>query len=77
MAITRFLEWMLERNSVPDVMTRAGVRYLLSERLKEERGPTCEEEMRRKMNKVRQLQHSDIAVHQEKANEQVCSSLVI
>lgn len=71
MSITSIAEWMLEHNRAPDVVTRAGVRHLLRERLQEERGPTIEEEMRRKMDKVRQLQRSDIAVHQEKANEQV------
>ncbi len=71
MVVARLAEWLIEHNRAPDAVTRAGVRYLLSERLKEESGPTCEEEMRRKMEKVRQLQHCDIAVHQEKANEQV------
>lgn len=67
--ITRFAEWMLEHNRTPDMVTRAGVRHLLSQRIEEERG-TVEDEMLRKMEKVRHLEKADIAIEQEKANTQ-------
>jgi cyclopropane-fatty-acyl-phospholipid synthase len=66
----RAAESLLERNSMPDWLLRIGIRRLLVERLQGEAGPTVEEDMRRKLAIVRELAESDIAIAQEKANEQ-------
>lgn len=63
-------ERLLERNAAPDWLTRIGVRKLLAERLVEESSTTVEEEMRRKMSMIKKLQGEEIAIEQEKANEQ-------
>ncbi len=63
-------EWLLERNQAPDVLVRAGVRKLLEQRLQEEAGASTEEEIRRKMNMIQDLRGAEIAIEQEKANEQ-------
>lgn len=70
MAMMQVAEWLLERNRAPDVVTRVGVRRLLAERLEQEGGPSIEEEVTRKMERVRKLAAAPVAVKQEKANEQ-------
>lgn len=70
MAMMQFAEWMLERNRAPDAIVRAGVRRLLAQRLEQESGPTIEEEIVRKMERICALKEKPVAVMQEKANEQ-------
>jgi cyclopropane-fatty-acyl-phospholipid synthase len=66
----QYAERLLEGNTVPDWMTRIGIRQLLADRLATETSPTIEADMRRKMAMVQELSTSVIAVEQEKANEQ-------
>jgi cyclopropane-fatty-acyl-phospholipid synthase len=66
----RAAEALLDRNAVPDWLLRIGIRRLLVERLQGEAGATVEEDMRLKLAMVRELAQSDIAIEQEKANEQ-------
>jgi cyclopropane-fatty-acyl-phospholipid synthase len=65
-----YAERLLERNAVPDWISRIGIRRLLAERIASESSPTIEADMRRKMAVVEELSSSTIAVEQEKANEQ-------
>lgn len=65
-----FAEAMLERNIAPDWLVRAGIRYLLRLRLDQESSQDIDEDMRRKMDILRMLGESKIAVHQDAANEQ-------
>lgn len=70
MTMMQAAEWLLERNRAPDWVTRAGIRRLLEERLIEEARPSIEEEIRHKVHMIESLRSSDIAIKQEKANEQ-------
>ncbi|CAN8070789.1 unnamed protein product [Agarophyton chilense] len=70
MAMMQVAEALLERNAAPDWITRIGIRKLLAERLREEGSSTIEEEIRRKMEMIRSLGCDEIAIEQEKANEQ-------
>lgn len=70
MSLMSAAEWLLEQNRAPDKLVRLGVRRLLEERLVEQTGPSTEEEMRRKMEIVKSLGASAIAIEQDKANEQ-------
>lgn len=70
MSLMQIAESLLERNAAPDWITRIGIRRLLAERLREEAGATIEEEMRHKMEMIQALNSEQIAIEQEKANEQ-------
>lgn len=70
MAMMRVAESMLERNAAPDWVTRIGIRHLLAERLADEGSAFVDDEMRHKMSIIEGLRHQDIAINQEKANEQ-------
>lgn len=70
MSIMSMADRLLERNAAPDWLTRIGIRKLLGERLVEESSATVEEEMRRKMAMIKCLKDEEIAIEQEKANEQ-------
>lgn len=65
-----FIEGMLERNIAPDWLVRTGIRHLLRTRIAQESRADVDEEMAHKMSVLRMLGESDIAVHQDKANEQ-------
>lgn len=70
MSMMNLAEHLLERNAAPDWLMRVGIRRLLRERLAGEAGSSIEDEMRRKMVMIESLYESEIAVKQEKANEQ-------
>eukprot|EP00178_Gracilaria_changii_P010350 TRINITY_DN300_c0_g1_i1.p1 TRINITY_DN300_c0_g1~~TRINITY_DN300_c0_g1_i1.p1 ORF type:complete len:350 (+),score=60.18 TRINITY_DN300_c0_g1_i1:303-1352(+) len=70
MTMMKIAEALMERNAAPDWITRIGIRKLLAERLVEESSATIEEEMRHKMEMVQSLGSNEIAIKQEKANEQ-------
>lgn len=63
-------ERLLEQNASPDWVTRLGIRRLLAVRLQEEASVSIEEEMRHKMGIIESLRSSEIAVEQDKVNEQ-------
>lgn len=63
-------EALLERNAIPDWLSRMGVRKLLAQRLKQESSSTVEQEITHKMDMIRSLNSNKIAIQQEKANEQ-------
>lgn len=70
MSVMRIAESLLERNASPDWVTRIGIRKLLAERLAGESGTSVEDEMRHKMSMIEGLKTQQIAINQEKANEQ-------
>jgi hypothetical protein len=59
-----------ERNEIPDVITRFGIRNLLAARLEEERQPDNFAQQQRLMAFVDELKNSPIAVNTADANEQ-------
>jgi len=61
---------VMERGWVPDLLVRAGIRALDRQRLRLERKDTPAEQLRAKMDLVRQLRGSPVAVATDKANEQ-------
>jgi cyclopropane-fatty-acyl-phospholipid synthase len=61
---------LLERDRLPDVLIRFGIRRLLAARLAEERQGTLEAEQERKRRLIARLRQSAIAVHTAAANEQ-------
>lgn len=63
-------ESLLEKNRVPDVLIRAGIRKLLKQRLKEENKGDAEAQKRHFINLLRELKASPIAVNTLEANEQ-------
>lgn len=63
-------EKLLKYNSVPDWITRMAIRHLLGERLRSEASACVEEETRKKMCAIENLKLQEIAIKQEKANEQ-------
>lgn len=66
----RIAEALFERNAAPDWLLRAGIRRLLGMRLSQESSKNIEEEIRHKMHMISLLRSSQIAIEQEKANEQ-------
>jgi len=61
---------MMERGRVPDCLIRAGIRALDRRRLRTERKRGPAEQLQAKMDLVRQLRESPVAVATDKANEQ-------
>lgn len=61
---------LMERGRIPDVLIRAGIRALDRRRLRTESRPNPAEQLQAKMDLVRQLRDSLVAVATEKANEQ-------
>lgn len=61
---------MMERGWVPDSGIRAGIRALDKRRLRAERKATVAEQLQAKMDLVRHLRESPVAVETDKANEQ-------
>lgn len=70
MWMMQFAENLLERNAAPDWLTRIGIRRLLADRLAGEARATIEEDMRNKMSMIQSLRENQIAIEQEKVNEQ-------
>lgn len=66
----RLAEHALERNVAPDWLIRIGIRRLLALRLEQEGSLTIDHEMRHKMHMIRKLRQSEIAIEQDKVNEQ-------
>jgi len=63
-------EPLVERDLVPDWILRAGIRRLLSQRLRDEYSDDSETQQGRLMNYVQQLKASPIAIHTPSANQQ-------
>jgi len=61
---------MMERRAIPDFAIRAGIRALDRRRLRAERRDSPAEQLQAKMDLVRQLRESPVAVATDKANEQ-------
>ncbi|MDI6451224.1 SAM-dependent methyltransferase [Anaerobaca lacustris] len=61
---------LMERGRIPDVLIRAGIRALDRRRLRMESRPNPAEQLQAKMDLVRQLRDSPVAVATDKANEQ-------
>jgi len=61
---------MMEQRRVPDVLIRAGIRALDRRRLRAERRGSPAEQLQAKMDLVRRLRESPVAVATDKANEQ-------
>ncbi|HSV99458.1 MAG TPA: hypothetical protein VLI39_04750 [Sedimentisphaerales bacterium] len=61
---------MMEQGRVPDFVIRAGIRALDRRRLRAERRSGPAEQLQAKMDLVRQLRESPVAVATDKANEQ-------
>jgi len=61
---------LLERNTLPDALTRAGIRQLLAVRLAEEASPTVEGDADRHAAMVASLRESPVAIETAAANEQ-------
>ncbi len=62
--------WLLERNLLPDIVIRAGIRRLLAERLLNEDKGNTELQQQHFMRFVAQLKASPVAIHTREANEQ-------
>src|SRR5215472_16283273 len=61
---------LLERDLIPDLLIRYGIRRLLAQRLAEEDMGDAERQQRKFMDWVAELKESPIAVHTEAANAQ-------
>jgi len=67
------MKWLIdiiEQGRVPDLVIRAGIRALDRRRLRAERRSGPAEQLQAKMDLVRQLRESPVAVATDKANEQ-------
>lgn len=70
MWMMQIAETLLERNAAPDWLTRIGIRRLLADRLAGEARANIEEDMRNKISMIQSLRQNQIAIEQEKVNEQ-------
>lgn len=61
---------LLEKNKLPDVLIRQGIRRLLAQRLRDEKKADTEAQQAHFMKLVEELKSSEIAVHTAEANEQ-------
>ena len=61
---------LLEKDILPDVLVRIGIRRLLAQRLRDERKGNAEEQQRHLMGLIEFLRKSPIAVNTHDANEQ-------
>lgn len=64
-----YISW-LEKDRLPDLLIRAGIRRLLKQRLADETKPTLEEQQAHLMQIISELKRSPIAIETGKANEQ-------
>ncbi len=69
-APTRGLDNLLERDLLPDWLTRIGIRRLLAQRLREEDQGDVERQRARLLEFVRQLKTSPVAIATDAANQQ-------
>jgi cyclopropane-fatty-acyl-phospholipid synthase len=63
-------KYLLEKNRIPDILIRAGIRNLLKKRLKEEKKESCETQQEHLMGLIDELKNSPIAVNTSLANLQ-------
>ena len=64
------LDSWLEKDVLPDVLIRQGIRRILRERLKQENAGTAEAQLAKLQNYIAELKSSPIAVNTQDANEQ-------
>jgi hypothetical protein len=69
-ARTEWYETFIDGGYVPDSVLRYGIRTLLNKRLQNVNKGSLEDNQRQKMQFVRALQESPVAIHTDKANEQ-------
>lgn len=64
------IDALLEKNLLPDPVLRFGIRRLLRQRLRDERGASTEEEIRRVAEFAAELRHQPIAVNTAESKQQ-------
>ena len=67
---TRGLDYLLERDLLPDWLSRIGIRRLLAQRLREEDEGDVERQRAHLLEFVRQLKTSPVAIATDAANQQ-------
>ena len=68
--LLRSLIELVENGHIPDLLTRAGIRLLLLQRLREQAQEGPEQEWQAMMTFVEEMRQSPIALHTQEANEQ-------
>ena len=68
--LLRSLIELVENGSIPDLLTRAGIRLLLLQRLREQAQEGPDQEWQAMMTFVEEMRQSPIALHTQEANEQ-------
>ena len=61
---------LLEKNLIPDIFIRQGIKNLLRQRLRDEKKENPEKQKQHLLDLVQELKNSPIAVHTKDANEQ-------
>jgi cyclopropane-fatty-acyl-phospholipid synthase len=69
-ASARLLENLLERDVLPDILIRLGIRHLLKKRLREEDLGDVEQQQARLLSFIHQLKASPLAIETQAANRQ-------
>src|SRR6056300_33028 len=68
--LLRSLIELVENGRIPDLLTRAGIRLLLMQRLREQAQEGPDQEWQAMMTFVEEMRQSPIALHTQEANEQ-------
>ena len=68
--LLRSLIELVENGHIPDLLTRAGIRLLLLQRLREQAQESPDQEWQAVMTFVEEMRQSPIALHTQEANEQ-------
>ena len=68
--LLRSLIELVENGRIPDLLTRAGIRLLLLQRLREQTQEDPDQEWQAMMTFVEEMRQSPIALHTQEANEQ-------
>lgn len=68
--LLRSLIELVENGRIPDLLTRAGIRLLLLQRLREQAQEGPDQEWQAMMTFVKEMRQSPIALHTQEANEQ-------
>ena len=68
--LLRSLIELVENGRIPDLLTRAGIRLLLLQRLREQAQEGPDQEWQAMMTFVEEMRQSPIALHTQEANEQ-------
>ena len=68
--LLRSLIELVENGRIPDLLTRAGIRLLLLQRLREQAQESPDQEWQAMMTFVEEMRQSPIALHTQEANEQ-------